>query len=54
MSAKVLADVIGDNAECVGSFKNIAAELRATLKDGDVLVVMGAGDIYKLFDCLGL
>ena len=25
-----------------------------TLKDGDVLVVMGAGDIYKLFGYLGL
>ncbi len=50
MSAQVLADAIGENALGVGSTENLAAALKEILKDGDVLVVMGAGDIYKLFE----
>lgn len=52
ISGKTLAIRIGEKAEYVSGFENIARELNATLTEGDILVVMGAGDIYKLFDYL--
>jgi UDP-N-acetylmuramate--alanine ligase len=52
MSAEALAQAIGENAVAVGSFEKIANELKHTLRNGDLLVVMGAGDIYKVFDYL--
>ena len=52
ISGKTLAIRIGEKAEYVSGFENIAKELNDMLYPGDVLVVMGAGDIYKLFDYL--
>ena len=52
ISGKTLAIRIGEKAEYVSGFENIANELNSTLFPGDILVVMGAGDIYKLFDFL--
>ncbi|MBQ9978228.1 MAG: UDP-N-acetylmuramate--L-alanine ligase [Clostridia bacterium] len=52
ISGKTLAKRIGDKAEYVSGFENIARELNSTLREGDILVVMGAGDIYKVFDYL--
>ena len=52
ISGKTLAIRIGDKAEYVSGFENIARELNSTLREGDILVVMGAGDIYKVFDYL--
>ena len=52
ISGKTLAIRIGEKAEYISGFDNIANELNSTLYEGDILVVMGAGDIYKLFDYL--
>ena len=52
ISGKTLAIRIGEKAEYISGFENIANEINSTLMEGDVLVVMGAGDIYKLFDYL--
>ena len=52
ISGKTLAIRIGDKAEYISGFENLANEINSVLKEGDVLVVMGAGDIYKLFDHL--
>ena len=52
ISGKTLAIRIGDKAEYVSGFENIARELNSMLREGDILVVMGAGDIYKVFDYL--
>ena len=52
ISGKTLAIRVGEKAEYVSGFQNIARELNNILYPGDVLVVMGAGDIYKLFDYL--
>ena len=49
ISSKKVADAVS-NAEYVGDMTAIAKYLEKELKDGDLLVVMGAGDIYKLFD----
>ena len=50
MSGEVLASALGKKAEYVGGNCEIAAHLKKELRDGDVLIVMGAGDIYKLYD----
>ncbi len=47
------AERIGDGAEAVSSFADAAAHLRRELRSGDVAIVMGAGDVYKVFDFLG-
>ena len=52
ISGKTLAIRIGDKAEYISGFENLTNEINSVLKEGDVLVVMGAGDIYKLFDHL--
>ena len=52
ISGKTLAIRIGDKAEYISGFENLANEIHSVLMEGDILVVMGAGDIYKLFDYL--
>lgn len=51
VSAAGLAAAI-DGGCYVGDFKRIVTFLRRELKEGDVLVVMGAGDIYKMFELM--
>ena len=52
ISGKTLAIRIGDKAEYMPDLEELANELNSLLYPGDALVVMGAGDIYKLFDHL--
>ena len=54
VSSKGLAEAIGDTAEYCGSFANVAEALTRDAKDGDLIIVMGAGDIYKVYDFLDL
>lgn len=54
VSSAKLADRIGEKASYYGSFDEIAAELRENVFAGDVVIIMGAGDIYKLYDLLDL
>lgn len=42
------------NGRYVGGFVEIAEYLKGKLEGDDVLVVMGAGDIYKMFDLMDL
>ena len=49
MSAAVLAAAVGARATPDGTFDAIAATLAHELRAGDVCVVMGAGDIDRLF-----
>ena len=52
VSSELLAKMIGDKATYAGGFCECADVLNNELRDGDVCVVMGAGDIYKVFDHL--
>ena len=52
VSSELLAKMIGEKATYAGSFSASADVLNNELRDGDVCVVMGAGDIYKVFDHL--
>ena len=52
VSGKKLAEALS-NGKYVGDFDAIVAYLGETLREGDLLVVMGAGDIYKIFEKMG-
>ena len=52
VSSSALAERIGERASYANDFKAAADALALELRVGDVAVVMGAGDIYKVFDYL--
>ena len=54
VSSEGLAKEIGPAAEYCGSFSHIAEALTRDAKEGDLVIVMGAGDIYKVYDLLDL
>ncbi len=54
VSAERLAEKIGPKAEYCGSFTRIAEALMRDVQEGDLVIVMGAGDIYKVYDLLDL
>lgn len=54
VSGETLARVVGERGAYLGDLDEIAKYLNGEMRTGDVLVVMGAGDIYKLFDKLEL
>lgn len=51
VSPELLAQKIEGGVACHG-FENIAKMLRSELKSGDIAVVMGAGDIWQVFEHL--
>ena len=54
VSSAQLAQRVGKHAEYCGSFEAVAEAIARDAKEGDVVVVMGAGDIYQVFDMLEL
>ncbi|MBO7309799.1 MAG: hypothetical protein J6U86_00205 [Clostridia bacterium] len=49
VSSALLAERIGGNAVYAESLEAAANILECELKNGDTAVVMGAGDVYKIF-----
>ncbi len=47
ITSAAIGDLL-DGATCVSGFDNIVSELRRILRSGDVILTMGAGDIYKV------
>ncbi len=54
ISSGKLAELIGEKATYSGDLDSTAEAIKATVKDGDTVIVMGAGDIFKIFSKLGL
>ena len=54
VSSAALAESVGDRAVFAESFERISEILKSELEEGDVAIIMGAGDIYKVFDTLDL
>lgn len=52
VSSKQLAEKIGDKARYCGSFEAVADAIKQIAKQGDLVIVMGAGDIFKTFGYL--
>ncbi len=53
VSARKLAAAV-ENARYEGDLAHIVDYLEGTLTEDDVLIIMGAGDIYKIFDMMSL
>lgn len=54
VSSADLARAIGSRAEFCGNVADLARRLPEVVRDGDLLLVMGAGDIENVFDTLPL
>ncbi len=52
VSSALLAERIGDKARYCGSFQSTAEAILEEARDGDLVIVMGAGDVFKVFDHL--
>lgn len=50
VSAEKLADAIGERAVAADSFERAADILKSELCEGDVAVIMGAGDVWRIFE----
>lgn len=54
VTSKTLADRIGDGATYCGSFEATAEAIMQEAREGDLVLVMGAGDVFRVFDLLEL
>ena len=54
VSSALLAQAIGEKATYCADFEDAAALLAAEARPGDAIVVMGAGNVYRIFSYLGL
>ena len=52
VSSETLAGMIGENARYCGDFASTAAAIKEEAREGDLVIVMGAGDIFRVFDLL--
>ena len=52
VSSALLAERIGERASYAGSVENAAEMLRSELREGDAVIVMGAGNIDRMFKVL--
>ena len=51
VTPEIIAEAIDGGAACHG-FENIAEMLESELREGDIAIVMGAGDIWRVFEHL--
>lgn len=54
VSSELLAERIGEKATYCNSFAALASTIQREARPGDLVIVMGAGDIFKVFDLLPL
>ena len=54
VTSQTLADRVGARAQYCGSFEAVAKAILETAKADDLVIVMGAGDVFKVFDFLEL
>jgi UDP-N-acetylmuramate--alanine ligase len=54
VSGERMAEDVGDKAIYANSFKSAAIHLIENAKAGDLVLVMGAGDVFHVFDYLNL
>ena len=54
ITSEKLAEVIGEKAVYGGDIDGVAERIRAIAQKDDMVIVMGAGDIFKTFAKLGI
>ena len=52
VSAELIAKMVGKKAVYTGSFEATAKAILNDIRENDTVIIMGAGDIYKVFDYL--
>ncbi len=52
VSSALVAKLIGEKADCPATFSAAAEQLKREVTPKDTVIIMGAGDVYKVFDCL--
>ena len=52
VTSEKLAKAVGDHATYCGDFETVAECLKRDAREGDVILIMGAGDIDKVFKLL--
>ena len=53
VSNRTLAQAVGEKARAVDGFAKAAQAMKKAARPGDVIVVMGAGDVDLIFNYLG-
>ncbi len=54
ITSKKLAELIGEKATYGGGLDSTVQCLKARIQHGDTVIVMGAGDVFKMFPMLGV
>ena len=54
ITSEKLAVAVGDKAIAGGSLQNVAELIKKNAREDDMVVVMGAGDIFKVYKILGI
>ncbi len=54
VSSRQLAERIGERGEYCGDFAAVANAIQRDVREDDLVIVMGAGDIYKVLELLGV
>ncbi len=54
ISSERIAELIGEKAIYGGDLDSTADAIKAAVREGDTVIIMGAGDIFKLFGKLGI
>ena len=54
ISSEKLAETIGEKAIYGGDFGSVAEIIKNIARKDDMVIIMGAGDIFKVFGKLGL
>ncbi|MBE6548354.1 MAG: UDP-N-acetylmuramate--L-alanine ligase [Ruminococcaceae bacterium] len=54
ISSKMIADRLGEKGIYAGDFEAVAGAIKSIVRPEDMVIVMGAGDIYKVFGMLDL
>lgn len=54
VTSQTLSDRLGEHALYCGSMESTAAAIKAEAREGDLVIVMGAGDVFHVFDLLKL
>ena len=54
VTSQTLSERLGEHALYCGSMESTAAAIKAEAREGDLVIVMGAGDVFHVFDLLKL
>ena len=54
ITSEKIVEMIGEKAAYGGDLTSTATLLKNTVREGDLVIIMGAGDIYKIYSMIDL